>query len=281
VNALLLGLSLGYKSVSSPTLCTAPPQLLHVPAMLDIISGGKLWNPWIRRQTLLARRSCNTGHALHAPLPTCACCRTCYHLPRAWSRQLLRGIRAPPSRVHRRRAWKATASDPIPHRCRRLVARLHYTVGEASARANHGMRYSIMFVPAVSPISFCGLGHLGATCLPPRGNPQFSRCPCLVRCLGPPPGPGRDLRSIAFWIDHCSPKNSSPEYPSTSAPPCTVERTVTIVNQGNTTFLCSTITVALVGTGFWCSMSLVGGNRSTPARAPSWRDSVHGGSLDK
>jgi hypothetical protein len=63
-------------------------------------------------------------------------------------------------------------------------------VGEAPARANHGMRYSIMFVPAVSPISFCGLGHLGATCLPPRGNPQFSHCPCLMRCLGPPPGPG-------------------------------------------------------------------------------------------
>jgi hypothetical protein len=65
------------------------------------------------------------------------------------------------------RAWKATASDPIPHRCRRLVARLHCTVGEAPDRANHGMRYSIMFVPAVSPISCCGLGHLGATCLPP------------------------------------------------------------------------------------------------------------------
>jgi hypothetical protein len=176
--------------VSSPTLCIAPPQLLHVPAMLGIISGGKLWNPWIRRHTLLARRSCNTGHALRAPLPTCACCRTCYHLPRAWSRQPLRGIRAPPSRVHRRRAWKATASDPIPRRCRWLVARLQCAVGEAPARANHGMRYSIMFVPAVSPISFCGLGHLGATCLPPRGNPQFSRCPCLVRCLGPPPGPG-------------------------------------------------------------------------------------------
>jgi hypothetical protein len=32
--SLLLGLSLGYKTVSSPTLCIAPPQPLHVPATL-------------------------------------------------------------------------------------------------------------------------------------------------------------------------------------------------------------------------------------------------------
>jgi hypothetical protein len=67
------------------------------------------------------------------------------------------------------------------------------------------------------------------------------------------------LVALARVEERLSTKNSSPEYPSTSTPPYTVERIVTIANQGTTTFLCSAITVALVGNGFRCSMSLVGG----------------------